>query len=146
MLNTAISPAINKVAFKPPKPSYRKEDVGLWIETEKRTWIPAVHLDRGYKLTVLVSHGNAEDLGDTARLWQVLSDLLRVNVFCYEYSGYGHSTGKPSEDNLYSDARAALKLLVTRIGLHAERDIVVVGKSLGSCAACHLASRGSFRG
>ena len=39
----------------------------------------------------------------------------------------------PCEANLYSDARAALKILVDGFGLKPERDIVVFGKSLGSC-------------
>ena len=142
-----LSPAVDKLAFRPPRPSYRKEDVTLWIETDRGSWIPAIHLNRGFKFTLLISHGNAEDMGDSARLWQVLSEILRVNVFCYEYSGYGHATGKPSEENLYSDARAAVHLLVNELGLKASSEIVLVGKSLGSCAVCHLASRGTtYRG
>ena len=27
---------------------------------------------------------------------------MQVDVFAYEYSGYGHATGKPCEENLYS--------------------------------------------
>jgi len=75
-----------------------------------------------------------------------MSDALQVDVFAYEYSGYGHSTGTPSEDNMYSDARAALQLLVDGFKLKPERDIVLYGKSIGSCPTCHLASRARFRG
>ena len=60
-------------------------------------------------------------------------DALQVDVFAYEYSGYGHSTGTPSEDNMYSDARAALHLLEHGFKLKPERDIVLYGKSIGSC-------------
>ena len=60
---------------------------------------------------MLVSHANAEDLGIVLAFWSWLSDVLQVDVFAYEYSGYGHSTGEPSEQNLYSDAKAALELL-----------------------------------
>lgn len=51
----------------------------------------------------------------------------QVDVFAYEYSGYGHSTGEPSEQNLYSNARAALSLLTDGFGLKPERDIVLFG-------------------
>ena len=69
----------------------------------------------------------------------------QVDVLAYEYSGYGHSTGSPSEDNIYSDARAALALLVDGFKLKPERDIVLYGKSLGSCPACYLASKNKAR-
>ena len=47
---------------------------------------------------------------------------------------------------MYSDARAALQLLVDGFKLKPERDIVLYGKSIGSCPTCHLAARARFRG
>jgi len=61
---------------------------------------------------------------------------VQVDVFAYEYSGYGHATGKPCEENLYSDARAALACLRDGFKLKPERDIVLYGKSIGSCPTC----------
>ena len=52
---------------------------------------------------------------------------MQVDVFAYEYSGYGHATGKPCEENLYSDARAALACLRDGFKLKPERDIVLYG-------------------
>ena len=95
---------------------------------------------------ILVSHANAEDLGIVLGFWTYMSDALQVDVFAYEYSGYGHSTGTPSEENMYSDARAALQLLVDGFKLQPERDIILYGKSIGSCPTCHLASRNRVRG
>ena len=60
----------------------------------------------------------------------------QVDVFAYEYSGYGHATGKPCEENLYSDARAALACLRDGFKLKPERDIVLYG------AAPHWLSNG----
>jgi hypothetical protein len=51
-----------------------------------------------------------------------------VDVFAYEYSGYGHATGEPSELNIYSNARAALTLLSDGFGLKPERDIILFGE------------------
>ena len=47
---------------------------------------------------------------------------------------------------MYSDARAALQLLVDGFKLKPERDIILYGKSIGSCPTCHLASRTRVRG
>ena len=35
-----------------------------------------------------------------------------MDVFAYEYSGYGHATGKPCEENLYS-----VRLVRVRVGV-----------------------------
>jgi len=145
-MGNVASNTVNQMAFCPPPPTYRKQDVNMWLETDRGSRIPAFHIRRGYPLTVLVSHANAEDLGIVLGFWSWLSDRLQVDVFAYEYSGYGHATGKPCEENLYSDARAALACLRDGFKLKPERDIVLYGKSLGSCPTSHLASRCAVRG
>jgi hypothetical protein len=35
----------------------------VWLETAHKVTIPAFFIDRGAAITVLFSHGNAEDLG-----------------------------------------------------------------------------------
>jgi pimeloyl-ACP methyl ester carboxylesterase len=57
------------------------------------------------------------------------------SVFAMNYRGYGGSTGKPSEATLIGDALA----LFDRV--HAEHSqIIVIGRSLGSGVAVHVAS------
>ncbi|CAN0838491.1 Alpha/beta hydrolase domain-containing protein 17B [Linum grandiflorum] len=46
------------------------------------------------KFTLLYSHGNAADLGQMYELFIELRAHLRVNIMCYDYSGYGASSGK----------------------------------------------------
>ncbi len=118
----------------------------MWLDTDKGHRLPAFHIRKGHPLTILVSHANAEDLGIVLGFWSYMSDALQVDVFAYEYSGYGHSTGTPSEENMYSDARAALQLLVDGFKLKPERDIVLYGKSIGTCPTSYLAGRNRFRG
>ncbi len=145
-MGNMASQTVNQMAFVPPPPTYRKQDVNMWLETDKGNRIPCFHIRKGYPITMLVSHANAEDLGIVLAFWSWMSDALQVDVFAYEYSGYGHSGGTPSEDNMYSDARAALKLLTDGFKLKPERDIVLYGKSLGSCPTCYLASTNRVRG
>ena len=66
----------------------------MWLDTDRGNRIPAFHIRRGFPLTVLVSHANAEDLGLVLQYWAYMSQQLQVDVFAYEYSGYGHATGR----------------------------------------------------
>lgn len=69
---------------------------------------------RCHRFTVLFSHGNAVDLGQMSSFYIGLGTRINCNIFSYDYSGYGVSTGKPSERNLYSDIDAAWQALRTR--------------------------------
>lgn len=40
-------------------------------------------------ITLLYSHANAEDLGSIYPWCKFLSKMLRVNLFAYDYTGYG---------------------------------------------------------
>ncbi|KAL5177022.1 Alpha/beta hydrolase domain-containing protein 17C [Glycine soja] len=91
-------------------------------------------------LTMLYSHGNAADLGQLYDLFSQLSLHLRLNLLCYDYSGYGQSSGKPSEQNTYADIEAAYKCLVEMYGAK-EEDIILYGQSVGSGPTTDLATR-----
>lgn len=42
--------------------------------------------------TILYSHANAEDLGNIYPWCKFLSKMLGVNIFAYDYTGYGLAT------------------------------------------------------
>ncbi|GMI95051.1 ABHD17 (Alpha/Beta Hydrolase Domain-containing Protein 17)-like Acyl Protein Thioesterase 8 [Hibiscus trionum] len=92
------------------------------------------------RLTILYSHGNAADLGQMHDLFIELRSHLRVNIMSYDYSGYGASTGKPSEFNTYYDIEAVYNCLKKEYGVKQE-DLIVYGQSVGSGPTLHLASR-----
>ncbi|WVZ89776.1 hypothetical protein U9M48_036140 [Paspalum notatum var. saurae] len=58
----------------------------------------------------------------------------------YDYSGYGQSSGKPSEHNTYADIEAAYKCLIENFGAK-EEEIILYGQSVGSGPTVDLASR-----
>ncbi|GJN22499.1 hypothetical protein PR202_gb10065 [Eleusine coracana subsp. coracana] len=91
------------------------------------------------RLTLLYSHGNAADLGQMLGLFLELRAHLRVNIMSYDYSGYGASTGKPSEYNTYYDIEAVYDCLKKEYGI--EEDLILYGQSVGSGPTLHLASR-----
>ncbi|KAK7330574.1 hypothetical protein VNO77_24769 [Canavalia gladiata] len=104
------------------------EIVGLYIQNPKA------------KSTILYSHGNAADIGHMYKLFTELSVNLCVNLFGYDYSGYGQSSGKPSENNTYADIEAAYNYLEKNYGTKQE-DVILYGQSIGSGPTLDLAVR-----
>lgn len=92
------------------------------------------------RFTLLFSHGNAVDLGQMTSFFVGLGQRINCNIFGYDYSGYGTSTGKPSEKNLYADIDAAWHALRTRYGISPE-NIILYGQSIGTVPTVDLASR-----
>lgn len=65
---------------------------------------------------------------------------LKSGVFTLDYSGYGQSTGKASEDNLCKDTMTAYIFLTQVLNVEPHR-IIAYGQSLGTTAAIGLASK-----
>lgn len=89
-------------------------------------------------VVVVLSHGNGGNISHRFTLYQLLLEI-GVNVFAYDYRGFGHSTGRPSEEGTYLDAEAAVDWLKSR-GF-AENQVVAHGESLGGGVASELARR-----
>lgn len=94
---------------------------------------------------VLFCHGNGEHVAGLAPALALLRDRAAVSVFAWDYRGYGRSQGKPREENLLSDARAAQIWLAGREHVRPE-DIVLYGRSLGGAVAVGLAAEFPVRG
>ncbi|HEV2799928.1 MAG TPA: alpha/beta hydrolase [Pyrinomonadaceae bacterium] len=91
------------------------------------------------RTTLLYLHGNG---GNISHRRDFLDELvaLPANVFIIDYRGYGKSEGRPSEEGLYRDARAAWDYLTKTRGMPAAQ-IVIFGKSLGGAVAIDLATK-----
>lgn len=94
--------------------------------------------------TLLFFYGNAMCLSDAAQDFHDFR-LLGFNVMIPEYSGFGLSSGEPSEKGCYETADAAYEYLQQRPGIDKSK-IVVCGWSLGGAVAIDLASRKSVAG
>lgn len=149
-----------KLAFFPPNPPFYKvitekssglllldrfphrENVDvLKVQTRRGNKIVAVYVRYPMATrTILYSHGNAADIGQMYELFIDLSIHLKVNLMGYDYSGYGQSTGKPSEHNTYADIEAAYKCLEESYNTKQE-DIILYGQSVGSGPTVNLAAR-----
>ncbi|CAN6727547.1 unnamed protein product [Malus baccata var. baccata] len=159
-MGSATSSMAAKFAFFPPDPpsydTYVDEPTGkmrisdvlprddvdvLRLSTKKGNEIVAMYVKNPCaSLTVLYSHGNAADLGQMYHIFTELSLHLGVNLMGYDYSGYGQSSGKPSEQDTYADIEAAYKCLEEKYGIK-EEDVILYGQSVGSGPALDLAVR-----
>ncbi len=88
--------------------------------------------------TWLWCHGNGGNLSNRVDEIALLHRRIGVNLFIFDYRGFGRSTGAPSEWGTYVDARAALQYLRGRPGVDPER-LVYFGHSLGASIAVELA-------
>ena len=130
----------DSMIFLPHPSSYRDSPEVLKISTANGNKISAVYLPNpAAKFTLLVSHGNAEDLGDD-RYW--LEELRRAgfSVFAYDYEGYGTSEGKATEKTVYQDEAAAYDYLAINLKTPPDR-IIIFGRSVGTGPATYIAAR-----
>jgi len=137
---------LGRLVFQPPQPSYQRHPNLIWLTTSRHEQIPAFHIDcENARYTLLFSHGNAEDLGLIIRYFRQVSLQLHVNIFAYEYTGYGLSTGQPEEDAVYADIEAAFKYLRDDMNIPWQQ-IVPYGRSVGTAPSLHLAALTAVRG
>ncbi len=135
----------DRLIFLPPPSSYADTDDIIKITTRKGTTISARYIPHPKSVyTILYSHGNAEDLGNIQEILQGFHEH-GFSVIAYDYSGYGTSSGKPSEDSAYADISAVYEYAVRKIGLRPE-DILLFGRSVGGGPALDLAVRETVGG
>jgi fermentation-respiration switch protein FrsA (DUF1100 family) len=88
---------------------------------------------------ILFCHGNA---GNVSHRLENIGPLLeqRLQVFIFDYRGYGKSSGRPSEKGLYLDGLAAYDYLTNEERIP-PTNIIPFGRSLGAAVAIEIALR-----
>jgi len=94
--------------------------------------------------TVLLLLGNAEYVARSLGSHEYLAQL-GVQTLAVDYPGFGGSQGHPSTESLLACAEAAFRHLVARPDVDRDR-IWLIGRSLGTGPALHLAARETVRG
>lgn len=66
---------------------------------------------------MIFSHGNSTDIGRMFDFLIEFSKVLRINVFAYEYTGYGilSSQGATSDERVLEDIHAAYVYAITQL-------------------------------
>jgi pimeloyl-ACP methyl ester carboxylesterase len=141
----AIRPLLNSLLYFPSR---------AFVETPAETGLPArdleIETDDGERLHgwwigarsqrlghLLLCHGNAGNIGDRVLHGKLLTGV-GFDVLLFDYRGYGRSSGRPSEQGTYRDARAALACLLRQPEVDASR-VFYLGESLGGAVALELA-------
>jgi uncharacterized protein len=94
------------------------------------------------RAVVLFCHGNAGNVALWADVLRILHDRMGVTAMGFDYRGYGRSEGTPSETGVLADGRAARTWLAHRAGIP-EKQVVLMGRSLGGAVAVDLAADGA---
>ncbi len=94
-------------------------------------------------LAVLLCHGNGGNISHRVDVCSVLRGM-GLNVFVFDYRGYGLSEGRPSEQGTYLDAQAAYQWLRNK-GFEVKH-IIAHGESLGGGVATELCLRETLGG
>ncbi|MFC1576379.1 alpha/beta hydrolase [Candidatus Omnitrophota bacterium] len=93
--------------------------------------------------TLIFAHGNAGNISHRLDKLRIFNEL-GVNVFIFDYRGYGKSEGVPSENGVYKDIEAAYYYVVNVKGIPPE-EIILYGESIGGAPCIYLAGKSKVR-
>lgn len=128
------------VLFQPPRPATYAHDTSIIRIPVPTGAISARYLANSRaEWTILLSHGNAEDLGTLLPFIKYLY-AQGFSVLAYDYQGYGTSTGIPTEEHTYQDITTAYHYLTQTMQIPAHK-IILFGRSLGTGPSVELATR-----
>lgn len=129
----------------PAEAGLRYTDVAFETEDGERLhawWIPTPKPSA--LAHVLHLHGNAGNISSRVDEAKLLAEA-GLDVFLFDYRGYGRSTGSPDEEGTYRDARAARAALLRQKGVDPAR-VLYLGESLGGAVGLALALESPPRG
>jgi pimeloyl-ACP methyl ester carboxylesterase len=98
------------------------------------------HLHKpGSRRVALFFHGNGAGIQSSAWALHWLAMALDADVVAFDDRGYGFSDGPPSLDAIVEDALRIHGFVGQELGLR-DRPLVVIGESMGTAPAIHLAA------
>lgn len=148
-------PKARVMAFHPRKASINKVSVANMVDGT----LPAAEgVVLGYRfythdsrVAIIFFHGNGEIAADYDLVAPYFNRLIGASLLVVDYRGYGWSTGEPTFKALISDTEIvyhALPDVFKQSGLGNSLALYVMGRSIGSAPAIHLAfsHQDAFRG
>jgi len=117
---------------------FDKEFEEINLNTEDNSVINALHFKvKDPKGIILYFHGNKGSLERWGTITSSFTDY-GYDVFVMDYRGYGKSTGKRKEKDLYNDAMLCYNYIKKSYN---ENNIILYGRSLGGTFATYVASK-----
>lgn len=136
-----FQPGVRKVDIPDPVLALRQQEITFHAADSTRltAWIIPAATAGPEAPWVLIAHGNYGNIGFGGRpqFYAWFRDL-GVNLFAYDYRGFGASDGLPSESGVYADADAAYRYLTDSLHVPPSR-IILFGHSLGTGVTIELA-------
>ena len=127
---------IRTLSTDPSSIGLRFEDV--YFETEDGVTLHGWFIPHdGARGVILFCHGNAGNIShrlDSIRVFH----RLGLDVFIFDYRGYGQSEGRPTERGTYEDAEAAWRYLIEEHQV-LPSEVIVFGRSIGGAVGAWLA-------
>lgn len=141
----------NRLIFHPRTEILRTpRDVGLAYQDIYFTTADNVRLNGWFiphpqaSVTMIWFHGNAGNIADRVDNIKLLHDRTGINIFIFDYRGYGRSPGSSSETTTYLDGEAAMHFVRAQLQVES-KNLVIFGRSLGAAVAAEMASRHDSR-
>jgi fermentation-respiration switch protein FrsA (DUF1100 family) len=99
-------------------------------------WVKSKNGNAG--ITILYCHGNKHNIDE---YWDrvIILHEIGVNVFIFDYRGFGLSAGTSSEKGLYKDGESALNVVLNSYHVHPD-SLCLYGYSLGNVVSIYLAA------
>ncbi len=126
-----------QLIYFPTAPSHAADIDPMWLDSDGER-LKLWPLNPGREEALVYFGGNGEDVLFNRTLFEsVFGDH---SVYLVNYRGYGGSSGAPSQAGFYTDALNVFDAVAAR---HAA--VSVIGRSIGSAVAIHVAARRPVR-
>ena len=136
--------------YHPSENNYQGDSINfnyqeVFIDVEENIKLKSWFIKKDLKnfKTIIFFHGNAGDLTNRIHKLNELNKL-DVNILIISWRGFSGNLGKPTEKNLYQDAKKSVKWLYKN-GIE-KKNIILYGESLGTGVATELGQDNSFAG
>ena len=136
--------------YNPSENNYLNDKINfdyqeIFIETDKNIKLKSWFINKDLKRfkTLVFFHGNAGNLLNRVHKLNELSKL-DLNILLISWRSFSGNKGKPTEENLYYDAKQTIDWLKAQ-GLN-NKNIILYGESLGTGVVTELASKNNFGG
>jgi uncharacterized protein len=95
---------------------------------------------------LVLMHGNAGTRFDRMPWYAMLRASLDVGIVCWDYRGYGGSSGSPSQKGFYADGDAVNAWLDQGGVIPAQDRVCLYGESIGTSVCVHMATQRAAAG
>lgn len=128
----------SELIVTPEKAGLRGEDV--WINTKDGEQLHGWFFpNEATEYIVVLCHGNAGNISNRIDIAKLLNGI-GLSVLLYDYRGYGQSSGKPSEEGVYTDVESVVYFLKNERG-YSEHQMIMYGRSMGGAVASYAATK-----